>query len=144
MLKQSSILSSLYYGKISPWENHKTLSNEIMQKNQNIINLHKQISSLLDEKTKVIFDEFIKQNDILSRIHEEEKFCDGFCIGLQMGFEVFTKWNFEFIQYIKAYHCRVDSRIDRSSKLIQSKIYYQHQPPKRVAWNKVCANFGCI
>lgn len=94
MLKQSSILSSLYYGKISPWENHKTLSNEIMQKNQNIINLHKQILGLLDEKTKVIFDEFIKQNDILSRIREEEKFCDGFCIGLQMGVESFYKMKF--------------------------------------------------
>lgn len=89
MAKNNSVLQDLYYGKITPWENDRNLSFDMRLKNASILEISNNFSSSLSDEEKVIFENLTTKFDALADENTKDKFCEGFCLGLRVGVEVF-------------------------------------------------------
>lgn len=82
----NNILHDLYYGKISPWENHSDLSADIRLKLQEINEIFALVSDKLESNDdKAVLASLNGKYDRLFRLVEEDKFCDGFCLGVKFA-----------------------------------------------------------
>ncbi len=89
MAKNNSVLQDLYYGKITPWENDMDLSFDMRLKNASVLELSQSFTSKLSGDEKILFDELITKFDEIADETTKNKFCEGFCLGLRVGVEVF-------------------------------------------------------
>ncbi len=84
----NQVLTSLYYGKINPWESKRTVSKECEQEREKTRKLIEDLESSLDVQGKKLLNEFIYHNDNVFGYLEEQRFIDGFKLGCQLAFEV--------------------------------------------------------
>lgn len=85
---KNQTLTSLYYGKINPWESKRTVSKECANERELTRKLIQDLESFLDVQGKKLLNEFIVHNDNITGYLEEQKFIDGFKLGIKLGFEI--------------------------------------------------------
>lgn len=93
-MAKESILESIYYGGVSPWERNVVQTPEYKEEAKKSCDLHNEVRLLLGEKGKQLFDDFLDQNCKLTSYFEEEKFKDGFILGVRLMIETFTDKRF--------------------------------------------------
>ena len=94
-MDKNSIFYSLYYGAVSPWENSNLFnSKEYKDTLTNATELQEKLIAELNDDNKKLLDEFLKTDAKVGSFFEEEKFKDGFILGVRLMIETFTDKRF--------------------------------------------------
>ena len=88
-MKRTSILESLFYGEISPWENLPENKETFQQLNQSLSQLSDTLESRLDEESKALLDQYLSGRADLEAMYCCENFKEGFRLGVQLVLEAF-------------------------------------------------------
>ncbi len=87
-MEDENIIKELYYGKIAPYEK-QVYTKEYNDIHKKLIATENKFLDKLDDEMKIEYENIIKLHCDLGIVYTEEKFIDGFKIGVKLVQEVF-------------------------------------------------------
>lgn len=95
-MQKEKILSELYRGNLIPVEKSVIPGSELQKYQRQLADLEEEIIAMLDEQSKGKFQSFVEVQNNLIYTSSEERFTDGFRMGVKIILEVFEKDDGQF------------------------------------------------
>ena len=96
IMQKEKILSELYRGNLIPVEKSVIPGSELQKYQRQLADLEEEIIAMLDEQSKGKFQSFVEVQNNLIYTSSEERFTDGFRMGVKIILEVFEKDDGQF------------------------------------------------